>query len=69
MDKDASTLTVRKKGGMEKIIHYASDVKWTLKGGGAADSSKLKEGDRVVCIGKYEGDKFVATEIIVQTPQ
>jgi hypothetical protein len=69
MDKDGSTLTVRKKGGMEKIIHYSSATAWTKKAGGAADSSTLKEGDRVVCHGKYEGDKFVATEIIVQTPK
>ena len=69
MDKDAMTVTVRKKGGMEKIIHYSSATAWTKKAGGAADSSTLKEGDRVVCHGKYEGDKFVATEIIVQTPK
>ncbi|MCJ7503116.1 MAG: hypothetical protein MUP80_08670 [Acidobacteriia bacterium] len=68
-DKDGMTLTVRKKGGMEKIIHYSSATAWTKKAGGAADSSTLKEGDRVVCHGKYEGDKFVATEIIVQTPK
>jgi hypothetical protein len=69
MDKDGMTLTVRKKGGMEKIIHYSSATAWTKKAGGAADSSTLKEGDRVVCFGKTEGDKFVATEIIVQTPK
>ena len=69
MDKDAMTVTVRKKGGMEKIIHYSSATAWTKKAGGAADSSTLKEGDRVVCLGKTEGDKFVATEIIVQTPK
>jgi hypothetical protein len=68
-DKDGMTLTVRKKGGMEKIIHYSSATAWTKKAGGAADSSTLKEGDRVVCFGKTEGDKFVATEIIVQTPK
>jgi hypothetical protein len=69
MDKDGMTVTVRKKGGMEKIIHYSSATAWTKKAGGAADSSTLKEGDRVVCLGKTEGDKFVATEIIVQTPK
>jgi len=69
-DTDASTLTVRNKNTrMEKIIHYSSATAWTKKAGGAADSSTLKEGDRVVCHGKYEGDKFVATEIIVQTPK
>ena len=66
MDKDASTLTVRKKGGMEKIIHYSSATAWTNKEKGTVDAATLKEGDRVVCIGKTEGDKFVATEIILQ---
>jgi len=68
-DKDAFTLTVRRKGGMEKVIHYSSSTAWTKKGGGTVDLGVLKEGDRVVCLGKYEGDKFVATEIIVQTPK
>ncbi len=69
MDTDASTLTVRKKGTMEKIIHYSSATAWTKKAGGAADPKTLKEGDRVVCLGKTEDGKFVATEIIVQTPK
>lgn len=69
MDKDGMTLTVRKKGGMEKIIHYDTSTAWTKKAGGTVDAGTLKEGDRVVCVGKTEGDKFVATEIIVQTPK
>jgi hypothetical protein len=69
MDKEASTLTVRRKGSIEKIIHYSSATAWTKKAGGAADPSTLKEGDRVVCFGKTEGGKFVATQIIVQTPK
>jgi cytochrome c-type biogenesis protein CcmE len=70
MDKDGMTLTVRRRGGMEKIIHYDASTAWTTKTpGGKVDPSTLKEGDRVVCLGKTEGDKFVATEIIVQTPK
>jgi hypothetical protein len=69
MDKDAMTVTVRKKGGMEKIIHYTSATAWTNRQKVPVDPAPLKEGDRVVCLGKTEGDKFVATEIIVQTPK
>jgi len=70
MDKDGMTLTVRKKGGMmEKIIHYDASTAWTNKAKATVDPGTLKEGDRVVCVGKTEGDKFVATEIIVQTPK
>ena len=69
MDTEGSTLTVRRKGSIEKIIHYSSATAWTKKAGGAADPSTLKEGDRLVCFGKTEGGKFVATKIIVQTPK
>ena len=63
------TLTVRKKGGMEKIIHYDASTAWTKRDKKPVDPGTLKEGDRVVCVGKTEGDKFVALEIIVQTPK
>jgi Cu/Ag efflux protein CusF len=69
MDKDAMTITVRKKGGMEKIIHYDASTAWTNRDKATVDPATLKEGDRVVCVGKTEGEKFVATEIIVQTPK
>jgi hypothetical protein len=68
-DKDASTLDVRKKGGLEKRIHFDSSTKWTKKGGGTIDPSQVKEDDRVICIGKHEGDKFIATEISLRTPK
>lgn len=35
-DKDAATITVKRKTGMEKIIYYDSSTKWTTKGGGTA---------------------------------
>ena len=69
MDKDGMTLTVRRRGGMEKIIHYDASTAWTNVAKATVDPGTLKEGDRVVCLGKTEGDKFVATEIIVQTPK
>jgi len=70
MDKDGMTLTVRKKGGMmEKVIHYDASTAWTKVDKTKVDPGTLKEGDRVVCVGKTEGDKFVATEIILQTPK
>jgi len=68
MDKDNSTLTVRKPDGRTKNISYTTATKWTNKAGATVDSTTLKEGDRVVCIGKSEGDKFIAAEVIVQPP-
>ncbi len=66
MDKENSTLTVRKPDGRTKTISYSTTTKWTNKAGKAVDSTTLKEDDRVVCIGKFEGQKFVAAEIILQ---
>ncbi len=66
MDKENLTLTVRHRDGRTKVIHYTTSTKWTNKAGAAVDSAKLKEGDRVVCLGKYEGDKFMAAEVILQ---
>lgn len=66
MDKDNLTLTVRKPDGRTKTISYTTTTKWTNKAGAMVDSTTLKEGDRVVCIGKYDGDKFMAAEIILQ---
>src|SRR6516225_1022726 len=68
MDKDNSTLTVRKPDGRTKNISYTTATKWTNKAGAPVDSATLKEGDRVVCIGKNEGDKFIAAEVILQPP-
>jgi Cu/Ag efflux protein CusF len=69
VDMENSTLTVRKPHGMTRDIHFNNATTWTMKGGEAADKSKLKEGDRVVCLGTFEGNKFMASEVIVQTPQ
>jgi hypothetical protein len=66
IDKENSILTVRRKGGMTKQIHYDASTKWSTRSGGTVDPSTLKEGDRVVCNGKDEGGKFVAIEIILQ---
>ena len=66
MDKDNSTLTVLSKSKGTKTISYSATTKWTNKAGAAVDSATLKEGDRVVCLGAYEGNKFMAAEIILQ---
>jgi hypothetical protein len=66
MDQDNLTLTVRKPDGRTKTISHTTTTKWSNKAGAAVDSTTLKQDDRVVCLGKYEGNKFVAAEIILQ---
>ncbi len=66
-DKDGSTLTVGKRG-TEKIIHYDSSTKWT-KGTSTVDMGEFKDGDRVICLGKYnEKGEFMATRVDKRAP-
>ncbi len=63
-DKEGSALTVRRRGQqVEKVIHYNSDTKWT-QGTKSVEMSEVKDGDEVICLGKYDekGD-FIATRI------
>jgi hypothetical protein len=64
-DKDASFFDVR-KGNIEKRIYYDSSTKWT-KGKEGIGSGDVKEGDDVICLGKYNDKKFVATRIDLRT--
>ncbi len=67
---EKSTLDVRKRGGnVEKTVHYDSSTKWVSQEHGSKkvndiDASQVKDGDRVICLGKYDdkGD-FHATMI------
>ncbi len=61
-NKDLSTLDVR-KGQITKTIHYDSSTKWT-KGTSTIDPGQVKDGDQVICLGKYdEKNEFHATRI------
>ncbi len=67
-DKDASTLTVRRRGTtLEKIVHYDSSTKWTTQEGKEVkpiEMSEVKDGERVICLGSYdEKGEFHATRI------
>lgn len=66
MDKDNLTLTVRHRDGRTRVVHYTASTKWADKAGKAVDLATVKVEDRVVCVGEFEGDKFVAVEVILQ---
>jgi|ERR1700758_4727526 hypothetical protein len=64
------TLDVRKRGGnIEKTIHYDSNTKWTSQEHGSKTvnnitAADVKDGDRVICLGKYDDkNEFQATLI------
>jgi hypothetical protein len=65
-----STMDVREVGGTaEKKIHFDSATSWNSQYHGdktvnKITASDIKEGDRVICVGKYNDKKeFVATTI------
>jgi hypothetical protein len=65
-----STMDVRVVGGtMEKEIHFDSATVWNSQYHGdktvnQITASDVKEGDRVICVGKYnDKNEFVATTI------
>ena len=67
LDKDASTVTVR-KDNVDKTIHFDGSTKWT-KGKQEVDMSQFKEGSRVICLGKYDEKKeFIATRVDLRQP-
>ncbi len=57
--QDKSTLTVRKAGSsVEKIVRYDSSTQWVSQEHGSKkvndiDASRVKEGDRVICMGTF----------------
>jgi len=68
IDKDASKMTVR-KGNVRKTVIWNNDTKWT-KGTDKAELEDFKDGDRVICMGKFD-DKgnLVATRIDLRAPK
>jgi len=68
MNKDTSTLTVR-SGNIQRTVIYNADTKFTkVNQPGSID--ELKEGVRVICVGKFdEKARLVATRIDVRLPR
>jgi hypothetical protein len=59
MGKSTSTLTVRRRDGVMRIIHYDSSTQWTSqehhsKQVNTIDASQVDSNDRVICLGVYD---------------
>ena len=70
VNKDKSTLTVRKVGStIEKTIASDSSTKWVSQEHGSKkvndiDASQVKDGDRVICKGTYGKDGVLHATLI-----
>jgi hypothetical protein len=61
INKDKSTMDVRRQSAV-KTIQYDSSTKWTTeKGKKVIDMSEFKEGADVICLGTYENGSVVMT--------
>jgi len=60
VNKDKSTLTVRKRGSsVEKTVEYDSSTKWTSQEHGSKkvndiDAGQVSDNDRVICLGTWD---------------
>jgi hypothetical protein len=57
--KSASTLTVRRRDGVMRTIHYDGSTQWTSQEHGSKhantiDDSQVNDNDRVICVGFYD---------------
>jgi hypothetical protein len=59
VNADQSTLDAR-KGHITRTVHYDSSTQWTKTKDGKVvniDPKEVKDGDRVICLGKYNDKK------------
>ena len=69
INKDTSTIMVRPSGqNVTWKVVFSKDTKITFNSA-AATADEFKDGRRVVCLGKMEQDKLIASQIDVRQPK
>ena len=67
INKDTSTLTVRTRSNVQREVIYNDQTKFTKKNAAGGSVADLKEGTRVICLGKFEsGPKLTAERIDIR---
>ena len=68
VNKDTSTITVRSHN-TDRAIVYTPETKFTKvnKPGGSLED--IKEGTRIIAIGKWDGNKLLADRIDIRLPK
>jgi hypothetical protein len=69
INKDTSTLVVRTRRQVPRNVVYTPDTKYTKlnKPGGSLD--EIKEGTRIIALGKWQGTNLVAERIDIRLPK
>ncbi len=66
ISKDMSSITVAKRGTVRQTVFYNQDTQFTYRNK-PASLDDVKEGRRVICLGKFgEKDRLVASRIDVR---
>jgi hypothetical protein len=66
ISKDKSSITVAKRGNVRQTVFYNNNTQFTYRNK-PASFDDVKDGRRVICLGKYEEkDRLVASRIDVR---
>lgn len=70
VNKDTSTLTVRTRDGIVRPVVYSAATKITKQNTEPGTADELKDGVRVICLGKYNAkNQLEATRIDIRAPR
>ena len=71
MNNDTKTITVRtNKGDVDRQVIYNDQTKFTKQNKPGASIDDVKEGTRVICLGKFDANSHLtATQIDIRLPK
>ena len=66
INKDTSTITIRDQNNVQRPVVYSGDTKFTYRNKpGSIDD--VKDGRRVICLGKFDETRLMATRVDVRS--
>jgi hypothetical protein len=70
INKDTKTITVRTSGNVQRQVVYNDDTKYTKVNKPGGTLEELKDGTRIICLGKFnDKTQLVATRIDIRLPR
>jgi hypothetical protein len=69
INKDTSVITVRTRNNQMRQVVYTPETKYTKRNKPGGSLDELKDGVRVICVGKFdENARLMASRIDIRTP-
>jgi hypothetical protein len=70
MNKDTKTITVRTSANIERQVVFSADTKFTKQNEPGGSSDDLKDGTRLICLGKFnDKTQLIADRIDIRLPR